>query len=196
MQSVLIIDDADDVRSVIAKTLDYYGFYTCQARDGMSGVQKALEEHPELIICDVRMPGMDGYRTLAAIREQPAIATTPFIFLTGANEKSDLRQGMTAGADDYLTKPFTPEELVEAVTTRLAKQTELQCELYKKAEKLHQDVAHEVSREMAAPLDGILGLTSNMIKDYAALPPEKVLVNARQIKDSIQRINLLARSLS
>ena len=196
MQSVLIIDDAEDVRSVIAKTLDYYGFYSIQAKDGMTGVQKALEERPGLIICDVRMPVMDGYRTLSAIRELPLIATIPFIFLTGANDKNDMRRGMSSGADDYLTKPFTTEELMEAVTTRLAKQAELQCEIYKKAEKLRQDVTHLISREISGPLDGVLGLTSSMIKDYQALPPETILKNARQIKDSVTRVNLLAKSLA
>src|SRR5580704_4595034 len=116
MQNVLIIDDSEDIRSVIAKTLDYFGFYTRQAKDGMAGVQAALDWHPDLIICDVRMPGMDGYGTLSAIRELPAIATTPFIFLTASVDKGDMRRGMSSGADDYLTKPFTAEELLEAVT--------------------------------------------------------------------------------
>lgn len=196
MQNILIIDDSEDVRGVIAKTLDYFGFYTRQARDGMAGVQVALDWHPDLIICDVRMPGMDGYRTLSAIRELPGIATTPFIFLTAAMDRNDMRRGMTSGADDYLTKPFTAEELLESVTARLSKQADLQCEIYKKAEKLRQEVARLLSREMSAPLDGIKGVSSNMIKDYAALPPEQVLVNARQINESVQRLSELAKSLN
>jgi two-component system sensor histidine kinase/response regulator len=195
MQNVLIIDDNEDVRNVIAKTLDYFGFYTRQAKDGMAGVQVALDWHPDLIICDVRMPGMDGYRTLSAIRELPGIATTPFIFLTGALDRNDMRRGMTSGADDYLTKPFTAEELLEAVTARLSKQADLQCEIFKKAEKLRQEVARLISQEMSEPLDGIMGVSSNMIKDYAAIPPEQVLVNARQINESVHRLNKLAKSL-
>src|SRR4051812_45681562 len=136
MQSVLIIDDSAEVRQVIAKTLDAFGFCTREAKDGKQGVQLALEWKPDLILCDVRMPGMDGHRTLEAVRESPTIATTPFIFLTAAVEKSDMRRAMCSGADDYLTKPFTAEELLEAVTVRLAKQMELQCEIYNKAEKL------------------------------------------------------------
>ncbi|MDB6019007.1 MAG: response regulator receiver sensor signal transduction histidine kinase [Pedosphaera sp.] len=195
MQSVLIIDDAEDVRSVIAKTLEYYGFYTRQAKDGMTGIQVALDWQPDLIICDVRMPGMDGYRTLEAIRELPLIATIPFIFLSAAVDKIDMRRGMVSGADDYLTKPFAPEELLEAVTARLSKQAELKCEIYKKAEKLREDIVHLFSQEFTGPLDGILGVTSNMMKDYAALPPERVFVNARQINESVVRLNRLARSL-
>jgi two-component system, sensor histidine kinase and response regulator len=195
MQSVLIIDDSEEVRSVIAKALDYFGFYTRQAKDGMTGVQLALDWRPDLIICDVRMPAMDGYRTLAAVRELPAIAATPFIFLTAASDKSDMRRGMASGADDYLTKPFTTEELLEAVTTRLARQADLQCEIYKKAEKLRQDIVHLLSKEISAPLEGILGLSLSMMKEYAAFPPEKLLANAREINESVQRLNQLAKSL-
>src|SRR4051794_13256993 len=122
MQSVLIIDDSAGVRNVIAKTLDHFGFSTREAKDGMHGVQLALEFKPDLILCDLRMPGMDGLRTLETVRGSAEIATTPFIFLTAAAEKSDMRRAMCSGADDYLTKPFTPEELLEAVTARLAKQ--------------------------------------------------------------------------
>ncbi|MDB6110416.1 MAG: response regulator receiver sensor signal transduction histidine kinase [Pedosphaera sp.] len=195
MQKVLIIDDGAEVRDVIAKTLERFGFSTRQAKDGASGVQMALEWKPNLILCDVRMPGLDGHRTLEAIRESPTIATTPFIFLTAALEKSDMRRAMGSGADDYLTKPFTAEELLEAVTARLAKQSELQCEIYKKAEKLRSEVVQLISKEIAGPLDGILGLMSDMMKDCGELPPEKVLANARQIKESVLRLNQLAKSL-
>jgi two-component system sensor histidine kinase/response regulator len=195
MQRVLIIDDSAEVRDVIATTLERFGFSTRQAIDGTTGVQLAREWKPNLILCDVRMPGMDGHRTLEAIRESPTTATTPFIFLTAALEKSDMRRAMGSGADDYLTKPFTAEELVEAVTARLAKQSELQCEIYKKAEKLRHDVVQLISQEIAGPLDGILGLTSDMMKDPAALPPEKVFAKARQIRESVERLNQLAKSL-
>ena len=195
MQSVLIIDDSEDVRATIAKTLNYFGFTTRQATDGMAGIQMALEWHPDLILCDVRMPGMDGYRALEAIRGMPAIATTPFIFLTAAMDKSDMRRGMCCGADDYLTKPFTAEELLEAVTARLAKQADLQCEIFKRAEKLRHGVAQLLTKEITGPLDGILGLTSRMIQEYPSLPPERVLANARQINESVARVNQLAKSL-
>jgi two-component system sensor histidine kinase/response regulator len=195
MQSVLIIDDSEDIRSVIGKTLDYYGFSTRAARDGMAGVQAALDWHPDLILCDVRMPAMDGYKTLEAIRGMPALATTPFIFLTAAADKSEIRRGMCGGADDYLTKPCTAEELLEAVTARLAKQSELQCQIFKKAEKLRHEVVELLTKEIAAPLDGIAGLASSMIEEYPLLPPERVLARARQISESAQRVNQLTRSL-
>jgi CheY-like chemotaxis protein len=196
MHNVLVIDDSEDVRRAVVKTLQHFGFATREARDGQSGVQMALDDLPDLVICDVRMPGMDGYQTLAAIRDIPAIANIPFIFLTAAMEKSDVRRGMGSGADDYLTKPFTAEELLEAVTTRLARQTELECDIFKRAEKLRRGVDQLLAREMTGPLDGILGLTAEMMRGSGEIPPEKVAERARQINESVARLNQLAKALA
>ena len=196
MQNVLVIDDAEEVRSVIMKTLAHFGFQARGAKDGETGIQMALSERPDLIICDVRMPVMDGYGTLAKIRDLPEITNIPFIFLTAAIDKSDMRRGMVCGADDYLTKPFTPDELLEAVATRLARRVELQTEIYLRAGKLREDVVHLLTQELTGPLDGILGLTSAMMKEYARIAPEKVFVTARQINESVLRLNQLAKSLA
>jgi CheY-like chemotaxis protein len=196
MHNVLVIDDVDDVRQAVVKTLQHFGFATREARNGRAGIQMAIEDAPDLIICDVRMPEMDGYRTLNAIRDIPAIANIPFIFLTAAMDKSDVRRGMLSGADDYLTKPFTPEELFEAVATRLARQTELKCEFFKHAEKLRKGMDHLFAREITGPLDGILGLTAEMLRDAGRAQPEKVAESARRINESILRLNQLAKSLA
>lgn len=195
MPNVLIIDDADEVRTVVVKTLAQLGFSAREARDGATGIEMALADPPDLIICDVRMPGMDGYKTLAAIRDLPAIANIPFIFLTGALDKCDMRRGMVSGADDYLTKPFTPEELLEAVATRLARQTEIRFEAYRQAEKLHKGVDHLLLREFTAPLDGILGVTAGMMRQTAPVPADQATAQARQITESVVRLNQLAKSL-
>jgi two-component system, sensor histidine kinase and response regulator len=195
MQYVLVIDDAEDVRLVIIKTLTHFGFKAKGAKDGEDGIRMALEEAPDLIICDVRMPGMDGYKTLAKVRDIPGTANIPFIFLTAATDKSDMRRGMVSGADDYLTKPFTPDELLEAVATRLSRQAELKSEIYLRAEKLRDDVVHLLSKELTAPIDGILGLTSTMMKEYARIAPEKVFVSAREINETMLRLDQLAKSL-
>jgi two-component system, sensor histidine kinase and response regulator len=196
MHNVLVIDDSDDVRAAVVQTLQHFGFAAREARDGRAGIQIALGDAPDLIICDVRMPDMDGYKTLAAIRDIPAIANIPFIFLTAAMDKSDVRRGMVSGADDYLTKPFTSEELLEAVTTRLARQTELECEFFKRAEKLRKGVDHLLARELTGPLDGILGLTADMMREEGRIPPEKTAERARRINESVVRLNLLAKALA
>ena len=147
MQDVLVIDDTPEVRQVIVQTLAAFGFAAREAADGKSGIELALAQPPNLIICDVRMPGLDGFQTLSAIRNRPETANIPFIFLTAAADKREMRRGMSSGADDYLTKPFTPEELMEAVTSRLARQAELKFEAYKRAEKLSDTVKELISKE-------------------------------------------------
>lgn len=196
MHHVLVIDDSDDVRAVVMQTLKQFGFSPRGAKDGRTGIEMALADPPDLIICDVRMPDLDGYQTLAAIRDLPAIANVPFIFLTAAMDKRAMRRGMVTGADDFLTKPFEPEELLEAVTTRLARQTELECEYFKRAEKLRKGVDHLLAHEIAGPLDGILGLTADMLRSSQTLVPEKVTASARKINESVLRLNQLAKSLS
>jgi len=196
MQKVLVIDDSDDVREVIVNTLTHFGFSAREAKNGAVAIEMAKAERPDLIICDVRMPEMDGYQTLSALRDLPGFSNVPFIFLTASIEKSDMRRGMVSGADDYLTKPCKPEELIEAVTTRLARQAELKCEIYKRAEKLRENVVHLLSTEMVGPLDGILNMTSEMMRDSSELAPEKVFVHARHINESVTRLNQLAKSLT
>jgi two-component system, sensor histidine kinase and response regulator len=196
MHNVLVIDDADDVREAVVTTLEHYGFTARQAWSGRRGIQMAQEEAPDLIICDVRMPEMDGFKTLAAIRDIPAIANIPFIFLTAAIDKSDIRHGMGLGADDYLTKPFTPEELLEAVATRLARQAELKCEFFKHADKLRKGVDHLFAREITAPLQGLAGLTADMLRDAGPVAQEKITERARQINESVVRLNQLVKQLA
>ena len=95
------------------------GFKTCSAANGREGVEVAKAEKPDLILCDVMMPEMDGYAVVQALRGEPAFAMTPFIFLTAKSDRNDIRTGMNSGADDYLIKPVVHEELMEAVRSRL-----------------------------------------------------------------------------
>ncbi len=93
--------------------------------NGILGILWAQENIPDLVICDVMMPEMSGHDVLAEMRELPETALTPFIFLTAMADKGDIRHGMELGADDYLTKPFTRDELLNAITSRLLKQAKL-----------------------------------------------------------------------
>src|SRR5260221_3017696 len=137
---VLVIDDTAEIRLVITESLKLHGFTALSAEDGVTGVEMAREHSPDLIICDINMPKMDGYATLGAIRRNDSLATTPFIFLSGASEKLNVRRGMELGADDYLTKPFTHTELVTAVNARLVKRAELERHSEKKLEELRGNI--------------------------------------------------------
>jgi CheY-like chemotaxis protein len=122
MATILVIEDQTKILENILETLEMEGYQTLGASNGMGGVQLARAHHPDLILCDVMMPGMDGYTVLLQLQNDPETETIPFIFLTARADRDSQRQGMELGADDYLTKPFTRSELVAAVTTRLQKQ--------------------------------------------------------------------------
>lgn len=121
MKKILIIEDNEDIRENTAEILELDGFETITAPNGKVGIEKALSEHPDLIICDIMMPELDGYGVLHILGKKDETAGIPFIFLTAKVERSDMRKGMVLGADDYLTKPFEDTELLDAVETRLRK---------------------------------------------------------------------------
>jgi diguanylate cyclase (GGDEF)-like protein len=122
MTKILIIEDEPNVRRLIAELLLMEGFEVIPAKNGSVGIECAQTQLPDLILCDVMMPELDGYQVLSQLRKNPLTALIPFIFLTARASKADLRQGMELGADDYLTKPFTANELLGAIAARLAKQ--------------------------------------------------------------------------
>lgn len=122
MTKILVIEDEAILRANTLQILEFEYFQTIEAENGLIGVQLAQQELPDLIICDIMMPEIDGYTVLATLRQNPLTATIPFIFTTAKASKADLRRGMELGADDYLTKPFTADELLNAISTRLKKQ--------------------------------------------------------------------------
>jgi diguanylate cyclase len=121
MTTILVIEDVKALREEIMETLSYEGFDVLGAENGVVGVQTAKTYLPNLIICDIAMPELDGFGTLVALRQEQKTSMIPFIFLTAMTEKADMRQAMQLGADDYLTKPFTSEELLSAIASRLQK---------------------------------------------------------------------------
>jgi diguanylate cyclase (GGDEF)-like protein len=125
MYKILVIEDERSIRINLLKLLSAEGFQAIGAENGSCGVQLARREQPDVIICDILMPILDGYGVLKALQQDPTTATIPFIFLTAKADRADWRQAMTLGADDYLTKPFTRAELLEAIATRLQKKASL-----------------------------------------------------------------------
>ncbi|MEG3929581.1 EAL domain-containing response regulator [Microcoleus sp. D3_18a_C4] len=122
MKKILVIEDEQLIRENILKLLKAEGFDVTGAENGAQGLNAAVSNLPDVILCDVMMPELDGYGVLVALRSNPVTATLPFVFLTGKADRSEMRQGMELGADDYLTKPFTKAELVGAISSRLKKQ--------------------------------------------------------------------------
>lgn len=122
MKKILAIEDEAQTRNLLLKFLEAEGYDTVGAENGLIGVQKVQEELPDLVICDIVMPQLNGYGVLKALRKNPASAIVPFIFLTDKVSQADIRKGMELGADDYLTKPCKLEELLRAIATQLQKQ--------------------------------------------------------------------------
>lgn len=119
MKKILVIEDETEMRRNITTLLRYYDYEPIAAENGHVGVAAARRERPDLILCDVMMPELNGYGVLQALQTDPALARIPFIFLTAKGEKDDLRSGMNLGADDYLTKPIANADLVDAIEARL-----------------------------------------------------------------------------
>ena len=126
MNKILVIEDEEFVRENIIDLLEAEGFEVIAAENGQIGIALAKDMIPDLILCDVMMPGLDGYGVLSMMRQDSFMASIPFIFLTAKAAKADFRQGMELGADDYITKPFTRAELLGAITSRLKKQAALE----------------------------------------------------------------------
>jgi DNA-binding NarL/FixJ family response regulator len=119
MKKILVIEDEPEMRRNITTLLRYHDYEPVAAANGREGVEAARRERPDVILCDVMMPELDGYAVLQALQSDAALARIPFIFLTAKGEKHDLRSGMDLGADDYLTKPVANAELVRAIEARL-----------------------------------------------------------------------------
>jgi two-component system OmpR family response regulator len=123
---VLVIEDEAQIRKNLEEMLVMRGYEVTAAANGEGGIAEAILQPPDLILCDIMMPKLNGYRVLESIRTNPTLAHVPFIFLTAKADMADLRRGMTLGADDYLTKPFGMKELVAAIESRLKRQQQKQ----------------------------------------------------------------------
>ncbi len=118
-KKILIIEDNDDIRESTAEMLELAGYVTLTAKNGRIGVEFAIKNVPDIILCDIMMPELDGYGVLYLLQKNPKTANIPFIFMTAKAERADMRKGMEMGADDYLTKPFDDVELFNAIESRL-----------------------------------------------------------------------------
>lgn len=136
--SILVIEDNDDIRESTAEILELANYSVITADNGKKGVDLALKHFPDIILCDIMMPELDGYGVLYLLNKNPKTASIPFIFLTAKAERLDMRKGMEMGADDYLTKPFDDMELLNAIESRLHKKDQQMAFYSKSLENLSQ----------------------------------------------------------
>lgn len=189
MSKILIIEDEDNIREITSEILRAENFEVMEAEDGQLGVELALRKTPDLIICDVQLPEIDGYSVLAQVRGNAATQTVPFIFLTARSTKTDVRLGMELGADDYLTKPFTVEELLGTVTTQLVKHTAIERSSQQKLDDLRNNITLSLPHQLNTQLSNILKPTKTLIENYDEIDRDEAIEMLRQIYLSGERLS-------
>jgi len=186
MEKILVIDDESDLREEIREILTIEGYKVILAKNGNEGLDLALSHRPDLILCDIMMPGMDGNKLLEKLRSDSNASLTQFVFITALADKEDIRKGMKLGADDYLTKPFTRDELLKTIQMRLKKVIAIENRLQKEMDHLRKAVISYVPHELRTPLNGILGLASYLCENSADIDAKEI----REIGNSINESGL------
>lgn len=186
--NILVIEDEEPIRESVAELLELEGMKVIEATNADAGIRLAREFLPDLIICDIMMPGRDGYGVLLELQNDALTANIPFVFLTALADRESLRHGMTLGADDYLTKPFTSDELLTAVSSRLEKRDRLAQSLAEEAEELRRSLLYTFPHELRTPLVGILTGAQLLQLDEEASDPAQVKQTAQLILNSGRRL--------
>jgi two-component system, sensor histidine kinase and response regulator len=194
MARVLLIDDEDAIREVYAELLTTAGHETTQASGGATGIDAIRSTRPDLVLCDVEMPGMDGYAVLEAVRADAQIASTPFLFLTGLDAQQHLRAAMSMGADDYLAKPVPPRELLAAVEARLARHEKDRLDTERRVEEVRRSVTFLLPHELRTPLTVILGASQMIEELHREMTPEEIGKTAGAISSAAQRLHRMAEN--
>lgn len=183
MEKILIIEDEEPLRNRLFRTIELEGYHPISAPGGVEGVKMAKSNLPDLIICDIMMPDMDGYGVYDELKKNADTATIPFIFLTAKVEKSDIREGMNLGADDYITKPFDIEDLMTSIKVRLDKKKTSDEISKQKLEEVKMNLSLSLPYELITPLINILGTSEQLKTGYGSMNDFTV----REMLDHIHR---------
>jgi signal transduction histidine kinase len=188
-QKILIIEDDLEIRKNLVTILEMNGFETICAGNGNIGLQLALSHLPDLIISDIMMPVLNGLEMLAELRKHEEAINIPFLFLTARTEKHDIREGMNLGADDFITKPFDVDDLVNAVITRLSKSAEKKEHYQKKFDELRFSLSRSLPHEIRTPLSVILGYSEILQRSWKNLSEEDTADMLSNIHASAKRLH-------
>jgi len=195
MSKILVIEDAEPLRSDIMEMLTFEGFEVKGAENGIVGIDVAREYVPDLIVCDIMMPELDGYDVLESLRQDGSTAAIPFIFLTAKTDRSDMRHGMGLGADDYLTKPFEAQELLGTIRARLQRHETFveiaEQQVQKNIQELSENIITALPHELRTPLNTILGFSEMMSSEAKNLKPDEIVKWSQHIHDAGERLNHL-----
>lgn len=190
MQKILIVEDEKLIRESIAELLIEEGFECYQAENGRTGISAAKKYLPDLILCDIKMPGLNGYNVLQEVRKDNITASIPLIFLSALADSKDVRAGMNLGADDYIAKPFLPEELIASIKSRLNRNEVNQ----QKIEQIRSSITKALPHELRTPLVSIIGYSQIMMDRFANPDSHENYEFAKSIYQSGLRLNHLIRN--
>jgi len=193
MNRVLVIEDDAVARRQLGEIFRFEGFEVAEADSGQAGIAAAVRAAPDLIVCDIMMPGVDGFGVQQALRKHPETALTPFIFLTAKAGGQDMREGMGQGADDYITKPFDPEALLASVRQRLVRRNLQIEEAERRAAETGMVAAAAVPREMEGCLAHIEAISGALAAKYAGDPQAAEMRDA--MKQEVARLRTLSQRL-
>ncbi|PZV04540.1 MAG: hypothetical protein DCF32_12255 [Leptolyngbya sp.] len=195
MAKILVIEDEAGVRDSIVDILNAEDFIVDSAVNGEEGLRQIREFHPDLVICDIMMPVLDGYGVLEQVRQTPDLVTLPFVFLSAKAERNDFRSGMDLGANDYLTKPFTYDDLLRMIRTRLAAQGAVEDKNQQQLSALRSSISTALPRELGGPMREVLSLANTLIEQADTLEPEQVVTLAKAIQRNAQRSARLTQNV-
>lgn len=187
MSKILVIEDELALCEEIEGILTFEDHYVVVANNGLDGVKLAKQHLPDLIICDIAMPEMDGYETLLTLRADPTTTMTPFVFLSARAEKSFVRQGMELGADDYLTKPFTHSELLAAVNTRLVRHSDVTQRYENQVTELKESFARTMVHELRTPFSTISMVKTLIERKVDTINPDELLELLSFMNSGVER---------
>lgn len=190
----MIIEDEMVLREAIIESLKILDFEVIAAENGRIGVQLAHQHKPDLVLCDIMMPEVDGYGVFTTLRQLSETAKIPFIFISAKGDKSDIRQGMNLGAEDYLTKPFTIDELSQAISTQLEKREIINQESQSKLDELRSNITRTLPHELRTPLQGILGFSEILVEKDEMILADKRQKMLWEINNSAQRLSRLIQN--
>jgi signal transduction histidine kinase len=194
MKKILIIEDELLLREGISEILTFEGFEVHQAANGEEGLKAVSQYLPDLILCDIMMPVMDGYEVLSQLRKDEITRLIPFIFMTALTEKSDLRIGMDLGSDDYITKPYTRSELLNAVRTRLKKSEEIKEKQESSLNELRENIMRHLPHELRTPLNVMIGFGQQLSEYPDTVSQKDMAVIGKYIYISALRLSRLIQN--
>ncbi len=194
MRRILIIEDNTSLIEEISDWFIFEGFETFLALSGKEGVDLANKHIPDLIICDIMMPETDGYEVLTTLQQNPVTRFIPFILMTALTEREKYREGMVLGADDFITKPFTKDEMLSAVYSRLKKSDEAKEQAELALNDLRNNIISNLPHELRTPVNGILGFSQLLMDDSDCFSKEEISEFGKNINYSAQRLNRLIKN--